>query len=136
MSLSVAEMISALTHRIQSLCRDEVKAFRSQVNALASWDILPGIVEGAATVMARKPSCLNPGVSVGVVAFLQQPNTGGSVLMVSVAMQLDPARVASGVYWEEADAWAHAVAGEQWAGVESKGGQESMGGRVFHYVLT
>jgi hypothetical protein len=56
--------------------------------------------------------------------------------MISVAMHLHPDRRSGGVYWEEADAWAEAVAGDEWYRVEPRGGLENSDGRVFRYVLT
>jgi hypothetical protein len=129
-------MIGTLTRRIQTTCGQELQAFRRQVHALAWQDICAGSVEGAATAMAPQPSLATQGVSVEVVGFAHRPAPERTTFMVSVALHLHPYRRARGVYWEEADAWAHAVAGEQWTGVERQGAQESAGGRVFHYALT
>jgi hypothetical protein len=56
--------------------------------------------------------------------------------MISVAMHVHPDRRAGDVYWEEADAWAQAVAGHEWFRVEPRGRLENPGSTVFHYALT
>jgi hypothetical protein len=128
-------MIGTLTRRIETTCGEDLSVFRRQLNALAWQDIREGGVEGAATAMARKPSCVNHGVSVGVVGYAGRPVSGGTGFMISVALHVHPGRAGS-VYWEEADAWAHAVAGQQWSGVERRGGVDHLHSRVFHYALT
>jgi hypothetical protein len=42
----------------------------------------------------------------------------------------------AGLLWEEADAWAQAVDGQEWFRVEQRGGLENPAGRVLRYVLT
>jgi hypothetical protein len=126
-------MIGTLIRRIETTCGEDLSAFRRQLNALAWQDIREGGVEGAATAMARKPSCVNNGVSVDVVGYAGGP--GSTRFMISVALRVHPGLNAS-VYWEEADAWAHAVAGRQWPGVERRGAVENPLSRVFHYALT
>jgi hypothetical protein len=128
-------MIGTLTRRIETTCGEDLFVFRRQLNALAWQDILDGGFEGAATAMARKPSCVNHGVSVGVVGYAGRPVSGGTGFMISVGMHVHPGR-AGPVYWEEADAWAHAIAGPQWSGVERRGGVDNPHNRVFHYELT
>ena len=128
-------MIGTLTRRIETTCGEDLSVFRRQLNALAWQEIREGGVEGAATAMARKPSCVNHGVSVDVVGYAGRPVSGGAGFMISVAMHVHPGW-AGAVYWEEADAWAHAVAGQQWAGIEPRGGVDNLYSRVFHYALT
>ena len=129
-------MIGTLARRIQTICGDELSLFRRQMYALAWQDMHEGAVEGAATAMARKPSCVNHGVSVDVVCFAVRPTSEDATFMISVAMHVHPDRRSGGVYWEEADAWAEAVAGHEWFRVERRGGLENPDGRVFRYVLT
>ena len=128
-------MISDLAHRIQSLCGEELEAFRRGLNVLEWQDFGPGSVEGAVTSMAPKPSCLNSQASVDVVGFAQ-PSIVTTVLMVSVTMRLHHGSLADRAYAAEADAWAHAIARDRWIPTASTDGQESTGVRVFHYVLT
>jgi hypothetical protein len=129
-------MIRTLTRRIQATCSEEVSLLRRQMYALAWQEIREGGVEGAATAMARKPSCVNNAVSVDVVCFAQSATVEDAPFMISVAMHIHPDRRSGDVYWEEADAWAHAVAGHEWFGVEPRGGLETLDGMVFHYALT
>jgi hypothetical protein len=129
-------MIGTLTHRIQVICGDELSLLRRQMYALARQDIHEGAVDGAATAMARKPSCVNHGVSVDVVCFATRPTGQAANFMISVAMRMHPERRAGDVYWEEADAWAQAVAGNERVRVEPRGSRDSPVGRVFHYALT
>lgn len=129
-------MIGTLTRRIQATCGDELSLLRRQMYSLAWQEIREGGVEGAATAMARKPSCVNHWVSVDVVCFAQRDSIGEMPFMISVAMHGHPDRRSGEVYWEEADAWAQAVAGHDWFRVEPRGGQETLDDRVFHYALT
>jgi hypothetical protein len=109
---------------------------RRQMYALVWQDIQEGAVEGAATAMARQPSCVNHGVSVDVVFFALRPEQEDATFMISVAMHVHPGRRSGDVYWEEADAWAQAVASPGWFRVEPRGGLEVPGSRVFHHALT
>jgi hypothetical protein len=129
-------MLAILTGRIQATCADELSLLRRQMYSLAWQEIREGGVEGAATAMARKASCVNQGVSVDVVCFAQRATLEDAPFMISVAMHLHPDRRSGEVYWEEADAWAQAVAGHEWFRVEPRGGLETLDGRVFHYALT
>ena len=129
-------MIGTLTRRIHTICGDELSLLRRQMYALAWQDIHAGAVDGAATAMARKPSCVNHGVSVDVVCFAVRPTPHVVTFMISVAMQVHPDRRPGDVYWEEADAWAQAVAGHERFRVEPRGALENPPGRVFHYALT
>jgi hypothetical protein len=107
------------------ICGDDLSLLRRQMYALARQDIREGAVDGAATAMARKPSCVNHGVSVDVVCFATRPTGGAAAFMISVAMNMHPERRAGDVYWEEADAWAQAVAGREWFRAEPRGSRES-----------
>jgi hypothetical protein len=118
------------------ICGDELSRLRRQMYALGWQDLHEGAVEGAATAMARKPSCVNHGVSVDVVCFALRPSAEAAAFMISVAMHVHPERRAGNVYWEEANAWAEAVAGHGWFSVEPRGSRESPSGRIFHYALT
>ncbi|MFF2315182.1 hypothetical protein ACFVTE_02820 [Arthrobacter sp. NPDC058097] len=110
--------------------------FRSQVHALASQEIGSGGLDAAATTMARRPCLATPGVSVDIVGFTcPRSSEGRPSVRVAVSMSLQPGRRASAVHWEEAHAWAGAVAGGEWAAAEYVGSQESPGGMVFHYAL-
>ncbi|RAX45382.1 hypothetical protein DQ354_09730 [Arthrobacter sp. AQ5-06] len=77
-------MIGTRTRRIQMICGDELSLLRRQMYAIAWQDIHEGDVERAATAMARKPSCVNHGVSVDVVCFALRPTPD----VVTVAMQV------------------------------------------------
>lgn len=129
-------MIGALTGRIQMTCGDELSLLRRRMYALAWQDIHEGAVETAATAMARKPSCVNHGVSVDVVCFALRTTNEDAAFMISVAMHVHPDRRSGDVYWEEADAWAEAVAGHEWFRIEPRGRLDNPGGKVFHYALT
>jgi hypothetical protein len=129
-------MMGTLTHRIHMICGDELSLLRRQMYALARQDIHEGAVDVAATAMARKPSCVNHGVSVDVVCFATRPPGQAANFMISVAMRMHPERRAGDVYWEEADSWAQAVAGNERVRVEPRGSRESPGSRIFHYALT
>lgn len=129
-------MITALVHRIRTQCSAELNLFRSQVHALTWQDIGPGGLDAAATTMARRPCLATPGVSVEIVGFTHWlPGHGSTAVGVAVAMNLQPDRRASSVHWEEAHAWAGAVAEAPWVMAEYIGSQESPGGMVFHYAL-
>ncbi|MDR6417079.1 hypothetical protein [Pseudarthrobacter sulfonivorans] len=128
-------MIGTLTHRIQMICGDELSMLRRRMYALGWQDFHEGAVDVAATAMARKPSCVNQGVSVDVVCFALGPSAEAAAFMISVAMHVHPQRSPGAVYWEEADAWAQAVAGHGWFSVEPRGSRENASGRVFHYAL-
>lgn len=121
-------------------CGAELSLFRDRVSALAWQDIGTGGLDGAATVMAPRPSLATPGMSVDIVGFAQWHALSGTAAVgISVAMLLDSDRGdsdhAAGVYWEEAHAWAGAVAGGPWAAAEFTGSQEAPGGVVFQYLL-
>jgi hypothetical protein len=129
-------MITALVHRIRTQCGAELNTFRSQVHALASQEIGSGGLDAAATTMARRPCLATPGVSVDIVGFTCPRSSGGRPsVLVAVSMSLQPGRRASAVHWEEAHAWAGAVAGGEWAAAEYVGSQESPDGMVFRYAL-
>jgi hypothetical protein len=129
-------MIGTLTRRNLAICGDELSLLRRQMYSLEWQDIREGAVEGAATAMARKPSCVNLSVSVDVVCFAQRASLEEAPFVISVAMHLHPDRRSGDVYWEEADAWAQAVAGPEWLNPEPRGNLETLDGRVFHYALT
>ncbi|MFE4545344.1 hypothetical protein [Arthrobacter sp. NPDC056727] len=129
-------MITALVHRIRTQCSAELNTFRSQVHALARQDIGAGGLDAAATTMARRPCLATPGVSVDIVGFTcPRPSAGKPSVRVAVSMSLQPGRMASAVHWEEAHAWAGAVAEGEWVAAEYVGSQESPDGMVFHYTL-
>ncbi|MBT2521917.1 hypothetical protein [Arthrobacter sp. ISL-28] len=127
-------------------CGAELSVFRDRVSALAWQDIGTGGFDGAATVMASRPSLATPGVTVDIVGVAHwHAPSGTAAIGISVAMLLgsdrggldggDSDRAAAGVYWEEAHAWAGAVAGGQWAAAEFTGSQEAPGGVIFQYLL-
>jgi hypothetical protein len=129
-------MITALVHRIRTQCGAELNTFRSQVHALARQDIGSGGLDAAATTMARRPCLATPGVSVDIVGFTcPHSSDGAPSVRVAVSMSLQPGRMASAVHWEEAHAWAGAVAGGEWGAAEYVGSQEGPDGMVFHYAL-
>jgi hypothetical protein len=130
-------MITALVHRIRSQCGAELNTFRSQVHALARQDIGSGGLDAAATTMARRPCLATPGVSVDIVGFTCPRSSDGAApsVRVAVSMSVQPGRMASAVHWEEAHAWAGAVAGGEWVAAEYVGSQEGPDGMVFHYAL-
>jgi hypothetical protein len=66
-------MIGALTRRIHMICGDELSQLRRQMYAVAWQDIREGDLDCAATARARKPSCVNRGVSVDVVCLALRP---------------------------------------------------------------
>ncbi|MGN7252913.1 hypothetical protein [Arthrobacter sp. SAFR-014] len=128
-------MITALVHRIRTQCSAELSTFRSQMHALARQDIGSGL-DAAATTMARRACLATPGVSVDIVGFTCPRSSGGTPsVRVAVSLSVQPGRVASAVHWEEAHAWAGAVASGEWAAAEYVGSQESSAGMVFHYAL-
>lgn len=127
-------MIDTLTRRIWATFRDELSLLRRQMSS-AGRQVLETGMEGAATAMARKPSCLSHGVSVNVVCYARPAVLGEPALMISVAMHVHPDRRTGDVYWAEADAWARAVAGPERFTVESRGSLELHDGWVFHYAL-
>jgi hypothetical protein len=129
-------VIEELTGMIETNCGEELTSFRRRLHALSHQDIGGEGVEGAATAMAPMTSVASHGVSVEVVGFAQCPEPDRTTFTVSVAMHLHPQRRPRAVYWDEADAWVLAVAGEQWVGVERRGTHEMAGGRATHYVLS
>lgn len=129
-------MITALAQRIRAQCSGELSVFRDQVSALVWQDIGTGGLEGAATAMASRPSLASPGVTVDIVGFTEwQPAHGTASVGVTVGLRLDAGRSAAGVHWEEAHAWACAVADGPWTLAEFIGSEETPGGVVFHYLL-
>ncbi|MFC9334403.1 hypothetical protein [Arthrobacter sp. NPDC057009] len=129
-------MITALVHRIRTQCSAELNAFSGQMQALARQDIGAGGLDAAATTMARRPCLASPGVSVDIIGFTSPRSSSGQPsVRVAVSMSMQPGQIASAVHWEEAHAWAGAVASGGWAAAEYVGSQESPGGRVFHYFL-
>lgn len=129
-------MITALARRIRAQCSEELTVFRDQVYALTWQDIGTGGLDGAATAMAPRPSLTTPGVSVDIVGFAQRQASGGPAEVgFSVALRLVSERGPAGVHWDEAHAWAGAVAGGPWAAAEYTGSQEAPGAIVFHYLL-
>jgi hypothetical protein len=128
-------MIATLASRIESTWAKELSLFQQQMYSLAWQDIGEGTVEGAATAMARKASCINHGVSVDVVCFARRAAPGDAPFMISVAMHVRPQRRTLDVYWEEADAWAQAATNQEWFTMEPRGGLETVDGRIYHYAL-
>ena len=87
-------MIGTLTRRIQMICCDELALLRRQMYTLVWQDIQEGAVEGAATAMARQPSCVNHGVSVGRTGVQILPNQEAGFAM-GIATGADPADIRS-----------------------------------------
>ncbi|WP_133247530.1 hypothetical protein [Arthrobacter sp. H-02-3] len=115
---------------------EELASFRTRLGALAHQDIGTEGVDGAVTAMIPMASVVSPEVSVEVVGFTQNPQRDHSTFVVSVALHLIPRRRPRTVYWDEADAWALALAGTQWAGVERWGTREIADGQATTYVFS
>jgi hypothetical protein len=128
-------MIATLASRIEATWARELSLFHQQMYSLVWQDIGEGGVEGAATAMAQKASCINHGVSIDVVCFAQRAAPGHAGLMISVAMHVHPHHRSAVVYWEEADAWAQAATNHEWFTVEPRGGLDTADGRIYHYAL-
>ena len=139
-------MITPLAQRIRTECSAELSLFQNQVLSLMQQDIGTGGLEGAATAMARRPSLASSGVTVEIVGFTEwQPAARAASVGITVVLRLgagtstaiSPAggRRDAGLLWEEAHAWAGAVAGGPWAAAEFLGCEEAPAGPVFHYLL-
>lgn len=149
-------MITALGQRIRTECSAELGLFQNQVLSLARQDIGTGGLEGAATAMPRRPSIASAGVTVEIVGFAEwQPAARAASVGITVVLRLGggksggvwrtagrplvpqsvPGRPDAGTLWEEAHAWASAVAAGPWAAAEFLGCEEAPAGLVFHYLL-
>lgn len=129
--------LAVLAHRIQLQCGAELELFRSRLYALTALDIGTGGLDAAATAMAQRPSLTSQDVSVDVVGYMgARPIGGRTNVGISVAMNLHASGSASPVPWEEAHAWAGAVADGPWIAAEFVGSREIPHGMVFHYALT
>ncbi|GAB2735868.1 hypothetical protein ACX801_13010 [Arthrobacter bambusae] len=130
-------MISILSQRIRTICDEDLKWFREQVFALADQDAFAEGVEGVgvATAMQQKPSMITRGLSVEVVGFTQRNVQEANKFMVSVSLYRHSNGSPANVYWEEAHAWADAIAHVLWTTAEFNGSQETPSGKSFHYVL-
>ena len=85
--------------------------------------------------MPRRASLLTKGSSVDVVGFGTFTGYGPPQLTLSVAVVLDYPRWPLDVFWDEAHAWAEAVAGPPLVVGGLTGSQEVGDGMVFHYRL-
>jgi hypothetical protein len=129
--------LAVLAHRIQLQCGAELELFRSRLYALNALDIGTGGLDAAATAMAQRRSLTSQDVSVDVVGYMGGRPVGGRTNVgVSVAMNVHASGSASPVRWEEAHAWAGAVADGPWIAAEFVGSRESPHGMVFQYALT
>jgi len=148
-------MITALAQRIRTECSAELSLFQNQVLSLIRQDIGTGGLEGAATAMARRPSLASSGVTVEIVGFTEwQPAARAASVGITVVLRLVADSVGAwqaagrpvhqesaggrpdaGILWEEAHAWASAVAAGPWAAAEFLGCEEAPAGPVFHYLL-
>ena len=128
-------MAGTLTHRITMLCGSELATFRSQLAALAREDMYSSGLESAVTALQRRPALLTEGSSVTIVGFGTKPAAGPPVLTLSVSLLLDYQRWPLDVFWDEAHAWADAVAAPALvvAGISAR--HEDENGMVFHYRL-
>ncbi|MCE3291326.1 MAG: hypothetical protein K0Q84_263 [Arthrobacter sp.] len=149
-------MITALAQRIRTECSAELSLFQNQVLSLMRQDIGTGGLEGAATAMARRPSLASSGATVEIVGFIEwQPAARAASVGITVVLRLGAGNSAgawqaawrpvcqqsagggpdAGILWEEAHAWASAVADGPWAAAEFLGCEEAPAGPVFHYLL-
>lgn len=134
-------MITALAQRIRTEYSAELALFQNQVLSLVRQDIGAGGLEGAATAMACRPSLASAGDMVEIVGFAEwQPAARAASVGITVVLRVGgslPAagRPDAGTLWEEAHAWADAVAAGPWAAAEFLGGEEAPAGVVFHYLL-
>ena len=114
----------------------DLDLFLDQVHALSKQEIGTGGLDCAATSMGRRRSITSADVSVDVVGFVaQSPGNGASGLGVSVALRFHSDGSISQHHWDEAHAWAGAVAGGSWMAAEFIESVETPGGVVFHYSL-
>ena len=128
--------MTGLAHRIWSQCGDELDLFLDQVHALSRQEIGTGGLDCAATAMGRRRSLTSADVSVDVVGFVAHSSgSGSSALGVSVALRFHRDGSISQHHWEEAHAWAGAVAGGSWMAAEFVESVETPEGVVFHYSL-
>lgn len=128
-------MPATLTHRINMLCGADLAAFRARLCSLAQRDVYADGLESAVTTMPRHPSLLTEGSSVDILGFGTCAGYGPPQLTLSVAMLLDYPRWPQEVFWDEAHAWAEAVAGPSMAVAGISGSRENEDGMVFHYRL-
>lgn len=124
-------MLTALTRRIQEICGNELALPRQQVLALARRNTTHGPLEAAISVMARRPSLLSPGVTVDIVCFTMDHFR----LTMSVTMRAHPRQPLGDVFWQEAEAWAHALADNAAVTIEPRGVIHNGGGKIFQYGL-
>lgn len=117
------------------LCGSDLASFRAQLCALARRDVYAEGLESAVTALPRRASLLTGGTSVEIVGFGTSASYGPPQLTLSVTMQLDYPRWPLDVFWDEAHAWAEAVAGPPLAVGGLTGSQELVDGMVFHYRL-
>lgn len=116
-------------------CGSDLAAFRAQLCSLALRDVYEDGLETAVTAMPRRVSLLTDGTSVNIVGFGTSANYGPPQLTLSVTMLLDYPRWPLDVFWDEAHAWAEAVAGPPLMVAGLTGSQELADGMVFHYRL-
>lgn len=128
-------MPATLTQRINMLCGADLAAFRARLCSLAQRDVYADGLESAVTTMPRHPSLLTEGSSVDILGFGTCAGYGPPQLTLSVAMLLDYPRWPQEVFWDEAHAWAEAVAGPSMAVAGISRSRENEDGMVFHYRL-
>jgi hypothetical protein len=135
-------MTTALAHRIWRECGEDLDLFLDQVHALSRQEIgATGGFDCAATAMPRRASLTSSGVFVDVVGFIGGPTHGGSThggssgLGISVALRSHQEGIISQRHWEEAHAWAGAVAGGSWMAAQFVECVETPQGVVFRYSL-
>lgn len=128
-------MPATLTHRISMLCGADLAAFRARLCSLAHRDVYADGLESAVTTMPRHPSLLTEGSSVDILGFGTCAGYGPPQLTLSVAMLLDYPRWPQEVFWDEAHAWAEAVAGPSMTVAGLSGSRENEDGMMFHYRL-
>lgn len=117
------------------LCGADLAAFRARLCSLAERDFYADGLESAVTTMPRHPSLLTKGSSVDLLGFGTCTGYGPPQLTLSVAMLLDYPRWPREVFWDEAHAWAEAVAFPSMAVAGLSGSRENDDGMVFHYRL-
>jgi len=117
------------------LCGADLAAFRARLCSLAQREVYADGLESAVTTMPRHPSLLTEGSSVDILGFGTCAGYGPPQLTLSVAMLLDYPRWPQEVFWDEAHAWAEAVAGHSMAVAGLSGSRENEVGKVFHYRL-
>ncbi|MEE2523009.1 hypothetical protein V1639_11745 [Pseudarthrobacter sp. J75] len=110
-----------LVQRIHRTFDVEVREFRGRLESLILEQQLPEALDGAATTLPPRPSMMAPESSVSLYAHVGPRDAESGTVWVTVTIHSPADSYLTPDAWTEADAWALAVGGREWAVPEFHG---------------